>query len=49
VQMERLLREARNLRRRVCSDPAEVKAWLASCLDSTEQARLVEFLAAPGL
>lgn len=49
LQMERLLREARNLRRRVCSDAAEVKAWLASCLDSTEQARLVEFLAAPGL
>jgi hypothetical protein len=49
LQMERLLREARNLRRRICSDGAEVKAWLASCLDSTEQARLVEFLATLGL
>jgi hypothetical protein len=49
LQMERILREARNLRRRVCSDAAEVKAWLASCLDAIEQARLAEFLAAPGL
>jgi hypothetical protein len=49
LQMERLLRDARNPGRRICTDAAEVRAWLSSCLDSTEQARLVEFLALSGL
>jgi hypothetical protein len=45
----RLVCDARNPRRRICSDAAEVKAWLSSCLDSTEQACLAEFLASSGL
>ncbi len=45
LQLERLLRETRNLRRRICVDTAEAKAWLSSCLGSSEQACLDEFLA----
>ena len=45
LQIERVLREAKHPGRRACSDAAEVKAWLSSCLDSAEQARLTQFLA----
>jgi hypothetical protein len=45
IQMERLLREAENVRRRVCADAADVKAWLSSSLDGAQQARLADFLA----
>lgn len=45
-QMERLLREAQHSGRRVCVDPAEVKAWLSSCLDDGERLGLDDFLAA---
>jgi hypothetical protein len=45
LQMERLLRVARSPVRRLCSDAAEAKAWLSSCLDGAEQRSLDEFFA----
>jgi hypothetical protein len=47
LQMERIFRDAGNHARRICTDAAEVKAWLGSCLDAGERAALDRFLASP--
>jgi hypothetical protein len=45
LQMDRLLMEAGNPGRRICSDAAEAKAWLGLRLDGAERAALDQFLA----
>jgi hypothetical protein len=45
AQVEKLIRSAQNANRRLCSDEADVRAWLASRLDAEERTRLEQFLA----
>ncbi len=44
LQMERMLRDARNAGRRISADPADAKAWLSSELAAPERAALDQFL-----
>lgn len=44
LRIERSVREALHLGRRVCSDSTEAKNWLAPCLSTLERARLDDFL-----
>ncbi len=44
LQLQRIVREAHNDRRRTFRDARELEAWLGELLDAPEQARLHEFL-----
>jgi hypothetical protein len=45
LQVDRLVREAKELNRRTCNDPAEAEAWLSPCLNEKERTRLKLFMA----
>jgi hypothetical protein len=47
-QMEKIVLEAGHSERRICSDPADVRAWVASRLSPSEQGRLERFLSPGG-
>jgi hypothetical protein len=44
LQLDRLVREAKDPNRRTCVEPAEAEAWLAPHLNDDERARLTLFL-----
>jgi hypothetical protein len=44
LQLDRLVREAKDVNRRTCVEPEEAEAWLAPHLDGDERARLTLFL-----
>ena len=45
LQLDRLVREAKDTNRRTCILPEEAEAWLAPCLNEQERTRLTQFLA----
>ena len=44
LQVDRLVREARDPNHRICAEAAEVDAWLGPHLNEKERARLAQFL-----